>query len=515
MSTTTAINGAGPGRPDRTDLPLIIQGGMGVAVSDWRLAGSVTATGQLGVVSGTALEVVCARRLQDGDPGGYVRRALAAFPVQSVAQWIIDAYYVPGGKQDADLYKAVPRYTLQPVPRLQQLVVAANFVEVFLAKETGQGPVGINFLRKIEMPLPAALYGAVLAGVDYVLMGAGNPADLPALVRRLSHHEDVSLPVRVQGARSSDGPYAIDFSPAGIIGADPAVLPQPRVLAIVASVDLAQGLASDPATRPDGFVLEGPSAGGHNAPPRGPRRTDERGQPVYDERDDVDLAELVAIGLPVWAAGGYGTPDGLRAAIEAGAIGVQVGTAFAFCAESGLESAVKAAALDEVRLGRLDSRGDWRVSPTGFPFRVVELEGTLSEPEVRENRTAVCDLGQLRSAYLTTAGTVDYRCPAEPSTTYLERKGGRAANTAGRVCLCNALLSAAGLPQHRRNGYVEPPLVTAGSDFTAVIELLDKSSYEGISYSAAEVVAYLLRGLPTPAEVPATQAQADQPMVRA
>src|SRR4051794_25688325 len=54
--------------------PRIIQGGMGVAVSGWRLAREVSRLGQLGVVSGTALAVVLSRRLQLGDPGGELRR---------------------------------------------------------------------------------------------------------------------------------------------------------------------------------------------------------------------------------------------------------------------------------------------------------------------------------------------------------------------------------------------------------------------------------------------------------
>jgi hypothetical protein len=62
---------------------------------------------------------------------------------------------------------------------LQELTVAANFVEVFLAKEGHGGQVGINYLRKIELPLPFACYGAMLAGVDHVLVGAGSPAELP------------------------------------------------------------------------------------------------------------------------------------------------------------------------------------------------------------------------------------------------------------------------------------------------------------------------------------------------
>ena len=66
------------------ELPVIIQGGMGIAVSDWHLARAVAKCGQLGVVSGTALDSVFVRRLQDGDIGGHLRRAMAAFPMPAV-----------------------------------------------------------------------------------------------------------------------------------------------------------------------------------------------------------------------------------------------------------------------------------------------------------------------------------------------------------------------------------------------------------------------------------------------
>ena len=72
-----------------TDLPVIIQGGMGAAVSDWRLANAVSSEGQLGVVSGVALGALLARRLEVGDPGGHMRRALAAFPVRDAAERIL------------------------------------------------------------------------------------------------------------------------------------------------------------------------------------------------------------------------------------------------------------------------------------------------------------------------------------------------------------------------------------------------------------------------------------------
>ena len=48
------------------NLPVVIQGGMGIAVSNWELAKTVSMQGQLGVVSGTAIDNVMARRLQDG-----------------------------------------------------------------------------------------------------------------------------------------------------------------------------------------------------------------------------------------------------------------------------------------------------------------------------------------------------------------------------------------------------------------------------------------------------------------
>src|ERR1039458_1679832 len=68
--------------------PKIIQGGMGVGVSNWRLANAVSRLGQLGVVSGTALDSLFVRRLADGDEGGYMRRGLEAFPFPDMAKRI-------------------------------------------------------------------------------------------------------------------------------------------------------------------------------------------------------------------------------------------------------------------------------------------------------------------------------------------------------------------------------------------------------------------------------------------
>lgn len=477
-------------------LPRVIQGGMGVGISDWRLARVVARAGQLGVVSGTALDVVCARRLQLGDPGGHVRQALSHFPVSRVAEHILRTYYVAGGKPAGSPFRPVMRFTVEPARALQELTVAANFVEVFLARQGHGGRVGINYLRKIELPLPFACYGALLAGVDHVLVGAGNPADLPPLLDRLVRHEAVTLPIRVQGATSADGETAVRFAPRELFGADlpePPVLSRPRVEAIVASTDLAKALAADPVARPDGFVVEGYVAGGHNAPPRGPRQLDDRGQPVYGGRDTVEPEELAGLGLPYWMAGGYGTPDGLARALSAGAHGIQVGTAFAVCRESGMAPDLKRRILALAAFGEVPVRTDPRASPTGFPFKVVRLAGTVSHEGVYADRPRLCDMGVLRSAYRRPDGKIGYRCPAEPVEIFQERRGGRANNTVGRRCLCNGLMATAGFAQIRSGGMVEPAVVTAGDDFTAVRYLL-RQSVNGDGYGATEVIAYLLGG---------------------
>ncbi|GID27464.1 nitronate monooxygenase [Paractinoplanes brasiliensis] len=472
--------------------PRIIQGGMGVAVSGWRLARAVSLTGQMGVVSGTALEIVCARRLQQGDLGGDIRRALAHFPVPGAAERILRTYYVAGGKPATAPFRPVLRFSQQPSRVLAELTIAANFVEVYLAKEGHDGLIGINYLRKIELPIPFGCYGAMLAGVDHVLVGAGNPAHLPGLLDGLAAHQPVALPVRVQGATSADGQHAIRFDPRAYAPPGQHPLKRPRFDAIVASVDLAEGLAADPGTRPDGFIVEGAAAGGHNAPPRGPRRVDDTGQPVYDDRDVVDPRSMTRFGLPFWMAGSYGTPDGLARAVAAGATGVQVGTAFAYCEESGMAAEWKRRVVELAARGDVPVRTDGRASPTGFPFKVVQLPGTLSDEDVYADRERLCDLGVLRTAYRKPDGSVGYRCPAEPVAMYRSHGGGREVNTAGRRCLCNGLMAAAGFAQQRAGGYTEPPVITAGTDFTAVRELLRRLPAGRQTYRATDVVAYLL-----------------------
>ena len=76
-------------------LPKIIQGGMGVSISNWNLARTVSMQGHLGVVSGTGISLVMISRLMEGDRGGHLRRALSHFPIQEPVQRFLDKYFVP------------------------------------------------------------------------------------------------------------------------------------------------------------------------------------------------------------------------------------------------------------------------------------------------------------------------------------------------------------------------------------------------------------------------------------
>ena len=173
--------------------PRVIQGGMGVGVSGWQLARAVSTAGQLGVVSGIALDHVYARRLQLGDQGGHVRRAFAAFPHQRVAERALERHFIEGGKPADRPFNLLPMRAVQMAPEVLELLILANFAEVYLAKEGHPGLVGINYLYKIQMPLLASLYGAMLGGVDYVLVGAGSPAPIPGILTRLANNDDVTL----------------------------------------------------------------------------------------------------------------------------------------------------------------------------------------------------------------------------------------------------------------------------------------------------------------------------------
>ncbi len=443
---------------------------MGVGVSGWQLARAVSTLGGLGVVSSTGLDTVVARRLQLGDVGGHLRRAFAHFPFPGMARRILKEYFIEGGKSPRRPFRTVPAFSTLPPKILIELTVLANFAETFLARENHTGPVGINLLEKIQMPTAPSLFGAMLAGVDYVLMGAGIPRAIPGILDFLANGEAVDLKLDVPNA-APGAEFACHFDPKSFCDFQMPPIARPAFLAIVSSATLATALVRKAAGRIDGFVVEGPTAGGHNAPPRGSVHRTEAGEPIYGERDRADLGKIRALGVPFWLAGSFGRPEKLREALELGATGIQVGTPFAFCEESGIDPEIKRRVLAGAREGTVKVFTDPVASPTGFPFKIVQLEGTSSELHVQTARNRVCDLGYLRHSYQKPDGTLGQRCPGEPLDSYLQR-GGDTADTAGRVCVCNGLLATIGLGQIRPYAWEEPALVTAGDDVNGIVDFL-------------------------------------------
>ncbi len=473
--------------PAMDNLPKIIQGGMGAGVSCWSLANAVSRKGQLGVVAGTALDVILARQLQLGDTTGKLRTALKAFPFPAMAERILERYFVEGGKQPGTRFKSKPMPSAEPSQALNELTVVSNYVEVFLAKMGHSNPVGINYLEKIQLPTAPALYGAMLAGVGYVLMGAGIPMAIPGIMDQLSQGVAVELALDVKGARGGERQTTV-FDPAEFLGGEAPTLTRPNFLAIVSTHSVASILLRKATGRIDGFIIEGPTAGGHNAPPRAKGDLSAEGEPVYGERDKPDLDAFRGFERPFWMAGGLADRAGLQAAIDQGATGIQVGTAFAYTEESGILAEYKQHVLAQSREGKVHVHTDPIASPTGFPFKVVSVEGTISDNAVSEARTRVCDLGYLRHGYLREDSTLGWRCPSEPVEDYV-KKGGDIEDTIGRKCVCNGLLANIGLAQELKDGTRELPILTSGDDAANVARFLKDGAD---SYSASDVIDSLL-----------------------
>ncbi len=466
--------------------PTIIQGGMGVAVSNYRLARAVAQAGQMGVVSGTMLDTVLARRLQDGDADGTIRRAIGKFPVPEIAQRILREYFIEGGRKPDTPYKSVSMHSMKSAGLLIDLTVLANFVEVFLAKEGHEGLVGINYLTKIDLPTLPSIFGAMLAGVDFVLMGAGIPRAIPGILDRLSRQEPASLKIDVEGSSAEDC-YTVEFDPRKYL-IKQTDLKRPKFLAIVSSSVLALSLAKKSSGKVDGFVVEHHSAGGHNAPPRGGVRVDEHGEPIYGPKDEIDTDSFQKIGLPFWLAGGYGSPEGLRKALESGAKGIQLGSLFAFCNESGIEASIKREVIEWIQKEKPEVFTDPAASASGYPFKVVPVESSLSDELIYLNRQRICDLGYLRQAYKKEDGSVGFRCSGEPVNNFVQ-KGGKIEETCGKKCLCNGLMSTVGLSQVQKDGYLEPPLVTAGKYIGEIKRIVGQNRD---NYSAQDVLNFIL-----------------------
>lgn len=124
-------------------------------------------------------------------------------------------------------------------------------------------------------------------------------------------------------------------------------------------------------------------------------------------------------------------------------------------------------------------------SPTGFPLQLVQLEGSLTDPEVYKGRKRVCNAGYLVEARgLDEKGNMIFACPAEPLKAYI-RKGGKEEEAENRMCICNGSSASSGYG--KKEG--EPRMFTLGKDLSPVEDLLAQNP-DG--YTADDVVGYVL-----------------------
>ena len=259
-------------------------------------------------------------------------------------------------------------------------------------------------------------------------------------------------------------------------------------LAIIASNSLATMLARKASGRVDGFIDRGTDG---RRPQRAAARRaatyNEIGEPIYGERDVVDLAKMAELGLPFWLAGGAGSPEGLRAALARPAPPAsRSGRSSRTATSRASRSTYKRSVLEHALTGDVTVYTDPSASPTGYPVQGGGLARERGRP--RRGAKRVCDLGYLRVAYKTAEGKVGLSLRrSEPVDQYV-KKGGAEPRPTGRRCLCNALMSNIGLAQVREGGIEEPPLLTSGDDLLAIGAFLRGRTH----YSAADVLDYLL-----------------------
>src|SRR5690606_3949204 len=101
---------------------------------------------------------------------------------------------------------------------------------------------------------------AMLAGVDYVLMGAGIPRMIPGALDALAKGEAAELRLDVVGAKPEDT-FVTRFDPSTFGDGPAPQLERPKFLAIISSATLAMTLARKSNGRVDGFIVETAAAG--------------------------------------------------------------------------------------------------------------------------------------------------------------------------------------------------------------------------------------------------------------
>jgi nitronate monooxygenase len=325
----------------------IIQGGMGVGVSLHPLASAVAREGGIGVVSSACLDRLVTKRTG-----------------------------------------------------VKSTTYEATYNEVSLSKAAG-GYAGINIMVALVRDYESSVKGAIDAGADVIISGAGLPLGLPSI------------------------------QPPG----DTALIP---IVSSARALELICKKWEKLGYRPDATVLEGPLAGGH----------------LGFKIDSIDLESNTLERLlppvkdtaikygdfPVIVAGGIYTHADIVRFLKMGADGVQMGTRFLATEESSASTAYKKAVLGAGKEDIIVAHDPG--SPCGLPFRIIK-QSPMYVSALRRARTPKCDKGYV---LLKDAEGNFSRCIAKESNEHA-------------FCICNGLLSSAGY-----NPEKEEPLYTVGTN---------------------------------------------------
>ncbi len=353
----------------------IIQGGMGVGVSLHPLAAAVAREGGLGIVSSACLDRLVSKRT---------------------------------GKR-VNSYEAA-------------------YEEVSLAKSAG-GYAGINIMCALVRDYEDSVRGALDAGADAIISGAGLPLTLPA----------------IQPAR------------------DTALIP---IVSSGRALELICKKWERLGARPDAVVLEGPLAGGHLGFKMD--QVDLEANRLENLLPEVKETAMRYGDMPVIVAGGIYTHEDIVRFVAMGADGVQMGTRFLATEESSASTAYKDAVVRSREEDILVAHDPG--SPCGLPFRVIK-QSPMYVSALSHLRKPKCDKGYV---LLKDKEGKFTRCPAKESNEH-------------HFCICNGLLSSAGYNPDKEEG-----LYTVGSNAWRIARIVSvKSLMDELQAKAAAVAAAL------------------------
>lgn len=215
----------------------------------------------------------------------------------------------------------------------EQANVRALTREIRKAREKSSGIIGVNIMVALT-DFEALVRASIAAGADVIFSGAGLPLNLPEFL----------------------GPGA-----------------KTKLIPIVSSGRAATLLCKKWWIKykylPDGFVVEGPKAGGHIG--FKPEQIDDPNFTIENLTKDVIEAvkpfeQKYRQRIPIIAAGGVYDGHDIHRFIKLGAAGVQMGTRFVATHECDADEAFKQVYVDATREDMVVVK-----SPVGLPGRVV------------------------------------------------------------------------------------------------------------------------------------------------